>query len=40
MVLCETLVDANIPGRDKMREAVIGHWQKSFDGLKHDLSVV
>ncbi|KAH9015354.1 hypothetical protein EDB85DRAFT_2156756 [Lactarius pseudohatsudake] len=39
MVLRETLVDANIPGRDKMREAIITRWQTSFEKLKHDLSV-
>ncbi|KAH9037628.1 hypothetical protein EDB85DRAFT_2142326 [Lactarius pseudohatsudake] len=40
MVLREILVDANIPKRDKMREAVMSHWKKSFKGLKLDLSVV
>jgi hypothetical protein len=39
MVLRETLVDADIPGRDKMRESVIAHWQKSFESLKLDLAV-
>ncbi|KAH9050402.1 hypothetical protein EDB83DRAFT_2317167 [Lactarius deliciosus] len=40
MVLRETLVDTNIPKCDKMREAVMSHWKKSFEVLKHDLSVV
>jgi len=39
MVLRETLVDADIPHRDKMREAIIYHWKKSFEELKVDLSV-
>src|SRR6267142_112286 len=39
MVLCKTLVDADIPHRDKMREAIIYHWKKSFEELKVDLSV-
>jgi len=39
MVLRETLVDDDIPGRGKMREAIINRWQKSFDVLKYDLSV-
>jgi hypothetical protein len=39
MVLCETLVDADIPGRDKMREAIISQWRDSFGQLKLDLSV-
>jgi hypothetical protein len=39
MVLRESLVDADIPRRDKMREAIIGAWQKSFTQLKLDLSV-
>ncbi|KAH9072196.1 hypothetical protein EDB83DRAFT_2516972 [Lactarius deliciosus] len=38
MVLHETLVNANIPGCDKMREAVITRWQMSFEKLKHKLS--
>ncbi|KAF8487912.1 hypothetical protein F5888DRAFT_1624026 [Russula emetica] len=38
MVLCKTLVDADIPRRDKMREAVISEWRNSFERLKSDLS--
>ena len=39
MVLRETLVDANIPRRDKIREVVISQWRNSFEQLKLDLSV-
>jgi len=39
MVLRESLVDADIPRRDKMREVIIDYWQKSFKDLKLDLSV-
>ena len=39
MLLRETLVDADIPRRDKMREAIISQWQKSFEHLKLDLAV-
>jgi hypothetical protein len=39
MVLCQTLVDADIPRWDKMREAVINKWRVSFEKLKSDLSV-
>jgi hypothetical protein len=39
MVLRETLVDADIPCRDKMREAIISRWRKLFEELKDDLSV-
>jgi hypothetical protein len=39
MILRETLVDDDIPGRDKMREGVINHWRISFKSLKLDLSV-
>jgi len=39
MVLHETLVDANIPHHDKMREAIVYHWKKLFEELKADLSV-
>ena len=39
MVLCETLVNTDIPRRDKMREAVIYGWKKLFRELKEDLSV-
>ncbi|KAI9433687.1 hypothetical protein BJY52DRAFT_1198561 [Lactarius psammicola] len=38
MLLCETLVDADISHRDKMREVIISLWQKSFETLKLDLS--
>src|SRR5713226_4160059 len=39
MVLRETLVNIDIPCRDKMREAIISQWQDSFGQLKLDLSV-
>jgi hypothetical protein len=39
MVLRENLVDADIPRRDKMREAIISRWQKWFEQLKLELSV-
>ena len=39
MLLHETLVNADIPRRDKMREVIISLWQKSFETLKLDLSV-
>jgi hypothetical protein len=39
MVLCRTLVDADIPHCDKMREAIINHWKKSFEELKMELSI-
>jgi hypothetical protein len=39
MVLCGTLVDADIPRRDKMREAIINQWRGSFEQLKSELSV-
>ena len=39
MILRETLVDADIPRRDEMREAIITHWQMSFEELKLELSV-
>ena len=39
MVLCEMLIDTDIPCCDKMREAVINRWQDSFGQLKLDLSV-
>ena len=39
MVLREGLVDADIPGRDKMREAIMTHWRSSFEDLKLSLSV-
>jgi hypothetical protein len=39
MVLRGTLVEADIPHRDKMREAVINQWKTSFEALKLDLSV-
>ena len=39
MVLRDTLVDINIPHHDKMREAIMYHWRKSFGELKVALSV-
>jgi len=39
MVLRETLTDADIPHRDKVREAIICHWRTSFEDLKLQLSV-
>lgn len=39
MVLCGTLVDGDIPGRDKTREAIITQWRDSFGQLKLNLSV-
>ena len=39
MVLCETLTEAEIPGRFKMREAIISRWKASFEKLKVELSV-
>jgi hypothetical protein len=39
MVLCQTLVDSDIPRRDKMRETVISQWRDSFEELKSNLSV-
>jgi hypothetical protein len=39
MILRENLIDIHIPRRDKMREAILGQWQKSFEVLKHALSV-
>jgi hypothetical protein len=39
MVLCRTLVDADIPHCDKMREAIINQWKQSFEELKTELSV-
>ena len=39
MLLCESLVDTDIPRHNKMREVIISHWQKSFKTLKLDLSV-
>jgi hypothetical protein len=39
MVLRESLVEADIPHRDKMRESIISGWQQSFEELKLDLSV-
>ncbi|KAH9072201.1 hypothetical protein EDB83DRAFT_2516981 [Lactarius deliciosus] len=40
LVLCKSLVSTDIPGHDKMREAIINHWQGSFEVLKLDLAVV
>ena len=39
MILRETLIDADIPRHDKMREAVISHWRTLFEDLKLELSV-
>src|SRR5260370_17094756 len=39
MVLCETLIDIDIPCHDKMREVIISQWWDSFGQLKLDLSV-
>ena len=39
MVLCETLTEAEIPGRFKMREAIISRWKASYEELKVELSV-
>jgi hypothetical protein len=38
MILRETLINADIPGCDKMREAVLSQWQTSFEELKLKLS--
>lgn len=39
MILRESLVDADIPHRDKMREVIVNHWRKSFEDLKLELAV-
>lgn len=39
MVLCGTLIDTDIPRRDKIREAIISRWKESFEELKVELSV-
>ena len=39
MVLCRTLIDADIPCHNKMREATISWWWDSFEQLKLNLSV-
>jgi hypothetical protein len=39
MILRETLVDADIPRRDKVRESVIRAWQKAFEEQKEVFSV-
>jgi hypothetical protein len=39
MVLRETLVEADIPRCDRIRETVISLWRDSFQQLKSDLSV-
>jgi hypothetical protein len=39
MVLHGSLVEADIPHHDKMREAVITQWQTLFEALKLELSV-
>ncbi|KAN0135742.1 hypothetical protein V8E53_006633 [Lactarius tabidus] len=38
MILQETLINADIPGCDKMREAVLSQWRTSFEELKLKLS--
>ena len=38
MVLCGTLLDVDIPRRDKMREIIISRWRDAFGQLKSDLS--
>jgi hypothetical protein len=39
MTICGTLVDVEIPGRDKTRERIITQWRDSFAQLRLDLSV-
>jgi len=39
MVLHNTLTDADIPCRDRVREAIIHRWKRSFEELKIELSV-
>ena len=39
MLLRESLDDADIPHRDKMKEVILSHWRTSFEDLKADLSV-
>jgi hypothetical protein len=39
MVLRETLVDADIPRRDKMRESIMKQWEASFEALIAEISV-
>ena len=39
MVLRETLEPSDIPGRNRVREAIIGRWKTSFEELKVELSV-
>ena len=39
MVLRETLSDHDIPCRDQVREAIISHWRRSFEDVRHELSV-
>ena len=34
MVLCETLINTDIPYCNKMKEAIIYHWKRSFKELK------
>jgi hypothetical protein len=39
MVLRNTLVDTDIPRRERIREAIVSQWRDSFGQLKSDLSV-
>jgi hypothetical protein len=39
MVLRESLVVADFPGRHKVREAIVSRWKESFNKLKVELSV-
>ena len=39
MVLCESLVNADIPHHDKVREAIICNWNRTSKQLKAKLSV-
>ena len=39
MVLHGDLTTADIPHRDKMREAIVGQWHASFEDLKCELAV-
>lgn len=39
MVLCETLLDSDIPRCDKTREAILYRWKNLFEELKRELMV-
>ena len=39
MVLHKTLVDADIPRRDKMRESIMKQWEVLFKALIAEISV-